>query len=607
MFIIIIVSVNICSVAYGIFLGWPSVVQPMLQSDKPPVGSQPFSNNVISWLGALPFISSMLGNLFWGRVADKFGRKVTGYVSIMPNITCYVLMLSTDNQTVFMVARFLGGFTNSAVASNTPMYIGEISELHLRGKLASLYMLFANIGVLFVYVLGSFVTFHTLNRLCLGVSVLYLVLFFFLPESPVCLLKMNKTDKARKCVIWYRGEDEEYVNAELKRFNDSFVRAKKFSLKHLLKKTTLKGIIIGLGLQAGIQLSGISIVLTYTVYIFKQSGSQLSPNMCTIIVGGLELIGSIFSSTFIEMAGRKKILCATYFVMMIALCALGTCFYLQSMHLDINLGYIPLISLSSYMLAYPFGAGTIPYVMYSELFASEVKNIALSFIILWNNFLAFCTVKVFPTIFMEILHLYGCFWFFSFCTLMAMIFVIFVVPETKDRSLLTVLQKLNGGKPLKEKSDPSLHTAENGPHIENPELTSPVKVNGVVKFQEDEKVKENGDTSISVENSKTLKTSENSTVEKPEDVEPIKRVQVLESTENPAQKVQFKNDETLTKSLKTPEKSSTLETSIATGSTENFTPKVAFKNDETLKTAEESSTLETSISTGDQQKISPQR
>uniref|UniRef100_A0A8D9AD07 Facilitated trehalose transporter Tret1 n=1 Tax=Cacopsylla melanoneura TaxID=428564 RepID=A0A8D9AD07_9HEMI len=490
------IVVNICSVAYGIFLGWPSVVQPMLQSAHPPVGSEPFSNNVISWLGALPFISSMLGNLFWGRVADKFGRKVTGYVSIMPNISCYILMLSTENQTVFMMARFLGGFSNSAVASNTPMYIGEISEIHLRGKLASLYMLFANIGVLFVYVMGSFVSFRALNWMCLSVSVLFLCCFFFLPESPVCLLKMNKQEQARQCVIWYRGKDETYVNSELKRFNDSFVRAKKFSFKHLLKRTTLTGIIIGFGLQGGIQLSGISIILTYTVYIFKQSGSTLSPNMCTIIVGLLELIGSVFSSTFIEIAGRKKILCSTYFVMMLALFSLGACFYVQDMGLDIPLGYIPVISLSTYMLAYPFGAGTIPYIMYSEIFASEVKNIAVSFIILWNNFLAFCTVKVFPTLFMEILHLYGCFWFFSFCTLLAIIFIIFVVPETKGRPLLTVLEKLNGGKPLTKEIDPSSQDTEHGIEAEGTELQTVVKENGFVKIQTEHDVKTNGTKKI---------------------------------------------------------------------------------------------------------------
>lgn len=511
------VSVNICSVAYGIFLGWPAVVQPMLQSEHPPVGSIPFSNTVFSWLGALPFISSMLGNLFWGRVADKFGRKITGYVSIMPNIICYSLMLSTENQTLFMVARFLGGFTNSAVASNTPMYIGEISELRLRAKLASLYMLFANIGVFFVYVMGSIVTFRTLNCMCLGVSLLFLFCFSFLPESPVCLLKMNKQEKARRCIEWYRGEDEEYVNAEIKRFNDSFVRARKFSMKHLLKRTTLTGIIIGFGLQAGIQLSGISIILTYTVHIFKQSGSNLSPNSCTIIVGAMELIGSIFSSKFIEIAGRKKILCGTYFVMMIALFTLGTCFYVQDMGLGIHVGIIPLISLSSYMLAYPFGAGTIPYIMYSELFASEVKNIALSFIILWNNFLGFCTVKIFPTVFMEILHLYGCFWFFSFCTFLAIIFIITVVPETKNRSLLTVLTKLNGGKPLKEKLDPSVYKAENGVNKEDTELKI-IRNNCNVIVVHDGEIKENGfATTIPVDKSHPGKIEKQLKITEPSD------------------------------------------------------------------------------------------
>lgn len=46
-------------------------------------------------------------------------------------------------------------------------------------------------------------------------------------------------------------------------------------------------------------------MLNYTATIFAESGSNLSPNMSAIVIGTIQLIGTLISTNLVEKAGRK--------------------------------------------------------------------------------------------------------------------------------------------------------------------------------------------------------------------------------------------------------------------------------------------------------------
>lgn len=69
------------------------------------------------------------------------------------------------------------------------MYISEIAETSIRGTLGTLFQLLLTVGILFVYVLGSLVSWRVLSLTCLVVPVLLFAGLLFLPETPVYLLK----------------------------------------------------------------------------------------------------------------------------------------------------------------------------------------------------------------------------------------------------------------------------------------------------------------------------------------------------------------------------------------------------------------------------------
>lgn len=67
----------------------------------------------------------------------------------------------------------------------------------------------------------------------------------------------------------------------------------------------LKSFQIALGLVALLEFSGCFVLLNYSVQIFTEAGSNLTPNMSAIIIGVIQIFGSYVSVHLVDKAGRK--------------------------------------------------------------------------------------------------------------------------------------------------------------------------------------------------------------------------------------------------------------------------------------------------------------
>lgn len=123
------------------------------------------------------------------------------------------------------------------------------------------------------------------------------------------------------------------------------------------------------------QLSGINAVIFYTASIFSQSGSSIPPSQATIIVGLVQLVAAYCSVMVIDRRGRKFYLTVSALGMLICLLVLGVYFHMQINRVDVSgIGWIPLISLMTYIVVFAIGFGPIPWLLMSELFPGEIKG-----------------------------------------------------------------------------------------------------------------------------------------------------------------------------------------------------------------------------------------
>lgn len=316
------------------------------------------------------------------------------------------------------------------------------------GQLGSFTILFANAGVLYAYVIGSVTEFHTFNYLCAGIVVIYVIGFMTLPESPAYLLKKKDSEAARAALVWYRGPniDETVINSEFEYLKDSFLNVKKkIGVKELFNvPSTIQGILIGLVLQSGVQLSGNSVIISYSICLLGKAGvHSLSPHLSGIIIAALQVISSFFALGVVHHYGRKSLLLGTYALASISLFTVGFVYYLIAINVSFPaMQYLPVLSLSLYIVSVSIGVGPIPYVIYGEIFPAEVRNTSVSIIIMWNQITKFASLKLFHMM-LGYVHIYGCFWFFSTFCLFVIAYLSIFLPETKGHNLKCILSKMN--------------------------------------------------------------------------------------------------------------------------------------------------------------------
>ena len=147
---------------------------------------------------------TVIGSLFGGIPADRFGRKVSLiWIGVLFTISAIGSGLAPDPYS-FSFFRFIGGLGVGASTVAAPMYISEISSAKNRGKLTALYQFFLVLGILIAYLSNYMLQgVGGVNdwRWMLGVeaipAILYTVMVVSVPKSPRWLLyKKNARQQA---------------------------------------------------------------------------------------------------------------------------------------------------------------------------------------------------------------------------------------------------------------------------------------------------------------------------------------------------------------------------------------------------------------------------
>ncbi len=115
-------------------------------------------------------------------------------------------------------------------------------------------------------------------------------------------------------------------------------------------------------------------MIFYTANIFNSAGSTLDSNLSTIIVGIVQFVATCSSIFLVDKAGRKILLLISSAVMCVSLVVLGVFFRLQEDGKDEGLGWLPLVCLMIFMVAFSIGYGPIPWMMMGELIPQKVKG-----------------------------------------------------------------------------------------------------------------------------------------------------------------------------------------------------------------------------------------
>lgn len=148
-----------------------------------------------------------------------------------------------------------------------------------------------------------------------------------------------------------------------------------------------------------------------------------------------------------DKAGRKPLLIVSCLGCCVALIGESIYFYLQDVaKADVSyLSWLPTTGLVIYLIMNPIGIFTLPYILLGELFATNIKAVAISASTIFGVTIGFFVTKFFEPV-SEVLGLHVTFGMFAIACILGILFVVFIQPETKGKTLAEIQEKLNRDK-----------------------------------------------------------------------------------------------------------------------------------------------------------------
>ena len=197
---------------------------------------------------------------------------------------------------------------------------------------------------------------------------------------------------------------------------------------------------IGLTLAIAQQLIGVNTVIYYAPTILKFTG--LSTNSAitqALSVGITNLIFTIVAIVLLDRVGRRLLLIVGTAGCIVSLAMLGVFF--ASHGLEHSASWIALVCLIVYIASFAVGLGPVFWLLISEIFPLRVRGPAMSVSTVGNWSANFLVSSFFLTL-VGAISREGTFWLYAGFGVLALIFFVARVPETKGRSLEQIAHEL---------------------------------------------------------------------------------------------------------------------------------------------------------------------
>lgn len=426
----------------GFGFAWSSPSMPKLVNDKE---NYDITEEEAVWFTVIPPISMSLATLMTSRLNDIFGRKkVIIFLGVL-HVINWTLVITARSVNVFYVARVLSGVADACVFSSIPMYIGEVSIPEVRGRWGNMLAFNIFLGQFLINTIGSFLTVVQMGYVAVSVPILFLIIFPFMPESPYYYAMKDRDDEARTALIWLRRkrdieEDFQQLKNDVNRqISESGTWKDLFTIK-----SNRKALYAGLFLRAAQQFSGISVFAVYTHYMFTKAGGSISPTTSVIIFTGSLMVLNFVAGLVVDKLGRRKAFMYSLFCCGVILMGMSVYFYLDQYHPEVDMSLIqsaPLVGMMLFVVASSFGMGVVPTLMLGELFSTSIKAKALCFLIIVFGVQLSIVTRVFYILDVNF-GLYCPFLIFGLNCLISSILTLYIVPETKGKTLEEIQQSL---------------------------------------------------------------------------------------------------------------------------------------------------------------------
>lgn len=389
------------------------------------------------WTLGLTVSIGLAGTILGAMTSGVLGQKIGGREALRIMAILYTLSAIgcafAWNWDALMVARFIGGIGIGGSSVLGPVYIAELAPAKWRGRMVGLFQINIVVGILLAYLSNYIIVMQHLGPLQwrweFGVAIIpsaiFLIMLYGIPRSSRWLVTTNQTDEALDVLRLMGSPNSE---AELKEIIESVHLERGTKSEPLFNGKYNLPIFLAISIGLFNQLAGINALLYYSNSIFASAGfSSNSAALQTVGVGVVNLLATLLGMSLIDKLGRKTLMLIGSVGTAIALSGVAWIFFTNSHQ------YLLVWLFMLFIIFFAISQGSVIWVYISEVFPSRVRSKGQSVGSSSHWIMNAIIASIFPIVAAKSHALP----FVFFASMMALQFfvVLFIYPETKQRSL----------------------------------------------------------------------------------------------------------------------------------------------------------------------------
>lgn len=402
-------------------------------------------------------LGAAVGAWVAGVVSERVGRVRTMLIAsvllLISALGCGLCFGVAD----LILWRIVGGIGVGFASVIAPAYIAEVSPAAHRGRLGTMQQMAIVLGIFVAFLVSALLVFVMGSADAIGLfglaawrwmylslivpAVVYGLLVLRLPESPRYLVERGRYVEAATVLTRDIGmQAGTETEAKIEEIRATVHIERRQVLKDLLGRFGFHPLVwTGILLSVFQQFVGINVIFYYSTTLWKSVGFAESDSFTiSLITSVTNVVATIVAVLLIDVIGRKLLLAIGSAIMTVSLGMMAVAFAQSvttngAVELPGSWGIVALVAANLFVVGFGATWGPAVWVLLGEMFPNSIRALALGVAAAAQWIANFIVSTSFPALAEAGLALaYGIYAFFA---LLSLVFVIFLVKETKGRKL----------------------------------------------------------------------------------------------------------------------------------------------------------------------------